>query len=134
MEAPIPVVITRSTWLRGDRRRSKLYNPELGKMCCVGFMCLAKGISKQKMDNIGGVHDLWNRQDLNSDLFWALYALNDVQAGQAPSEGHESINFEGSGSYRPLRSVKDVPMTDAVREAEIIRLAAPLGFAVTFED
>ena len=122
MDAPIPVVITRSTWLRGDRRRSKLYNPELGKMCCVGFMCLAKGITKEEMTNVSGVGSLVDSRGMSPGSFFALYAINDVRSG----------NFVPI--HQGLEDLSSTPITDTLREETIIRLALPLGFAVTFED
>ena len=125
MEAPIPVVITRSTWLRGDRRRSKLYNPELGKMCCVGFMCLAKGITKGEMIYVGGIGNLEDRRGMIPGNFFALYAINDTRSWDFLAPSNLSLGLE---------DLLSTPITDAIREETIIRLALPLGFAVTFED
>lgn len=46
------LTIDRTKWLRGEGSRpSKLLRPEDGKMCCVGFYCLANGIPEAKISN-----------------------------------------------------------------------------------
>jgi hypothetical protein len=44
------VVVDRKTWLRGESSKdSYLYRKSDGKMCCIGFVCLACGMDKKQI-------------------------------------------------------------------------------------
>ena len=45
------VVVKRSKWLRGNPVRSVLLN-ESGRMCCLGFACLAAGVPKTAIEEV----------------------------------------------------------------------------------
>lgn len=44
--------IKRSEWLHGiGPEKSRLYDPEQNKMCCLGFYCKARGYSLETLEN-----------------------------------------------------------------------------------
>lgn len=50
----IPVTILKRFWLRGgrnnkDKRRNSTLRNKDGEMCCLGFVCLAAGLSKKEI-------------------------------------------------------------------------------------
>lgn len=123
----ITVVISRKTWLRGEgHARSRLLRTNDGKKCCVGEMCLAAGIPAEYIKDVGEVESIDPiniRPPLHRFDFNALYNVNDTPVGE----------------LCPLRSGEPklpttLPMTEELREAEIIRLAAKRGFDVSFVD
>lgn len=45
----LKVVVDRRTWGRGDPSNSALLSSTTGKMCCLGFACLAAGLTKEQI-------------------------------------------------------------------------------------
>lgn len=129
-----PVTIPRSKWLRGEGSMdSFLLRGRDGKMCCVGFMCLARGVPVDVLVGEKTVRELgdWMCGDEGSDvLFHPLYSINDVEEGRslAAAAIDEILMAES------LMDIAKAPMTPALRESEIIRRAKDLGFDVTFVD
>ncbi len=68
MSNRLKVVVERSKWLRGEGwEKSKLLRSKDGKMCCLGFACLAMGATTVQISdmnsptmacNMGGVLEL----------------------------------------------------------------------------
>ena len=130
-EVPLtPVVIQRSKWLHGETAKdSYLIRTGDGKMCCVGFMCIARGIDRRQLEDINTVDAIPNYAAMvkmrhGCGGFGPLYAINDVPVGSTirPCESWH------------LGDLTTTPMTEARREQEIIERAKPLGVEVTFED
>ena len=138
----IKVVISRKHWLRGEED-SALRRSRDEKMCCVGFMCVAAGIDERKITDLGGVQsiDPSIRGKLPVDEpgpYFPLYAINDTYAGvtlrdRQEEEEEEEACFDKE-VITALEDIYDVPMTEELREAEIIKHARPLGFDVEFVD
>lgn len=130
VEAPrTPVVISRRRWLRGEgAATSMLLREDDGKMCCVGFMCKARGYTDSEIQNRGGVHSLADPTKMGvvaAQYGWLttyepLYRINDVPDGQ------RNRGIPGT--------LGRTPMTPELREREITERAKLLGFDVTFED
>lgn len=54
------LTIDRNMWLRGEGgERSKLLRPSDGKMCCLGFDALARGLSKDDIFDRSGPSAVW---------------------------------------------------------------------------
>jgi hypothetical protein len=55
----LKTTVKESDWGYGQGSdESRLYNPRTGKFCCVGFMCLAAGLTKEDISDIGAVATL----------------------------------------------------------------------------
>lgn len=106
--------IDRSRWLRGDGNGQLLRRRD-GKMCCLGFECLRRGVSP---DLIAGF-DMPRELDVDHKLLAGL--------------------IEGCGNdsriARDLAGVNDrTSLSEPEREAEIIAGFWELGVAVKFVD
>jgi len=63
--------INRADWMRGQGDSTgKLYVPEYGEMCCLGFFCKALGIPKAEMEDLAIPSELYH---LNKIPKWLLY-------------------------------------------------------------
>lgn len=81
--------IDRTRWLRGEGSDvSKLLRPSDGKMCCVGFFCLAQGLSEDTINDkptyyavIGSIENdpfvLTGDYIIDRQETWSMYHVND---------------------------------------------------------
>lgn len=109
------VVVKRSEWGRGTSpQNSRLFNPETGLMCCMGFACLAAGLTKEQ---------IYDRS--------AVCSLLGIPA--ALQEFHQKqemlVVYDDEGIY----VVNDLP-SYVNRENRLIELGKTCGIAFTFED
>lgn len=110
----IDVVVKRSQWLRGEGpSHSYLRRDTDGKMCCLGFACLA----------IGATPD-----DITS-----LRYPETVEGIQWPEQNMRDEDSTSSAMVRVNDSAR-ADVTEAVRERMIAELGADLGFNFTFVD
>jgi hypothetical protein len=61
------LTINRDKWLRGEPGESSLLRSRDGKMCCLGFYCLACGVSEDDITDISAPSDI--RSMLDSQLW-----------------------------------------------------------------
>jgi len=82
------IVITRKYW--GTR---SLLNGDTGKMCCLGFACVAYGISKKEMRGIGMPAQLPSKNCGRNKLpKWMLLTFVEMQASDADAGAAADIN------------------------------------------
>jgi hypothetical protein len=111
---PLTVVINRKKWFRGyGSEKSRLLQPrkEGGKMCCLGFDAIALGFTRQ-----------------------------DILGEQSPADVAEGVPGLSSLGYNTLTcesmmTVNDSQgMSDAEREATLIKLAKRIGRRFVFKN
>lgn len=123
----IDVVIDRSRWstyLSTDKD-SMLLNPETGKMCCMGFMCLAAGSPEEDLCNMLSplfLKEIPEQFLEKSGAVGSLMNANDLRGIVTPQGDWEDMLEQDP---------KGLPQED--REDMIIKIAATIGFRVTFE-
>lgn len=132
----IPVVIDRRRWLRGEGPdASRLLRKTDGKMCCLGFVCEAVGVSAERLVNRGtprvvvsGVDGLAVRGELIPDGLAQLLQHADAVADAM------RVNDYPAGMRRLWlrRDDPDPNAVDEAREAELTQLLASCGFALEF--
>lgn len=120
--------ISRKEWLRGGpSRESCLYRPEDGKMCCLGFLGRAHGLSNEDMEHRlypssvedyreSGPQKLFEHHEQRNN--WPLYP-------QKPEPWEETLGM-----------INDFPgVDDETREAWVKEgFRTLLGYDVTFVD
>ena len=63
------LTIDRAKWLRGeDSVDTYLLRQRDGKMCCLGFLCLAAGFSRRDITDVGEPSDIINPNDTSDYL------------------------------------------------------------------
>lgn len=116
-------VIQRSTWYRGQNALdSYLLIPKTGMMCCLGSIALQCGMTAQQI----------SRQRSPGAL-----AQNGVQPAAFAPLQTKGVCAESSNTRiaNQMTETNDNPdITDATREAELTRLAATIGWDLTFVD
>ena len=100
----LKVEIDRQKWLRGEgAKASYLLRPSDGKMCCIGFACLAAGCTPEQISNQQIVQStLTNLYDTPLDFrtntgdvsLESLYVVND-DLDLEPSEREERLKRLG---------------------------------------
>ncbi len=101
-------VVDRSRWGRGGGEgNGTLLNSVTGKMCCLGFACLAAGHSAEEIDD--------------------MRMPSDIEPPLLPRYGTSAIAL--------VAQINDFEGFDDVdREARIIEVLADIGIAVSFVD
>lgn len=121
------VIIDRTKWSRGNlaanallinrdaakAKSSEAPSPKVGHMCCLGFACLAKGVSKRRLSGVPFPSCLEMEVEGLSEKHHGFYQDTDF------AEGAASINDDGN-------------LTESERERELIELAAKNGFEFQF--
>lgn len=120
------VIVKRSGWLRGAYD-SMLLRPTDQKMCCLGFVCVAGGIPPDEIACNA------TPQQINRSL------LDDLKIGGMVAR----LVYKRGASYPWLDTtfasdaieINDKQaITDADREAQLIKLFGDNGIELTFED
>ena len=125
------VQIDRTLWLRGEKD-SSLFRPADGKSCCVGLVCVALGVPKEKMAHVGTIDDL-------------VVEFTDVpKEFVIENESHHECNCDNceEGDTRQytekhylsdMYSINDDLATDDThKETELVPLFAKVGLEVEF--
>ena len=61
-EPLLKVVVTRSNWLRGEGpRASCLLRPSDGRMCCLGFVAIARGLTHEELSRVDESSGMMNK-------------------------------------------------------------------------
>lgn len=119
-------IIDRSTWLRGslaypDKRynRSYLLRASDNRKCCLGFVCLQSGYTKNEIWNVRGPMTLqWH----NNKTFWNF----------AFPPG-ETIDTDAAIVINEIMDVNDDPkINDEQRESQLKELALKLDWELEF--
>lgn len=116
-------VISRATWWRGQTAMgSMLLRAKDGMMCCLGNIALQAGATQDQIRNIETPSAL-RRAGVVLDVFLPLLRLD-------PDEWctHSELG------NRMMAINDDSDITDAERETALTRLAAPIGWDLTFTD
>lgn len=115
------VTIDRNLWLRGEGDRGSCLLAPDGRMCCLGFACLAAGETKEA---IHGLPDLETLAGCLDDISPALHLLvRDEPAALVNSELGIDL----------MKTNDDPSLSPAARESEIVRLGLEAGINFTFE-
>lgn len=101
---PTTIYLDPSRWLRGlGEEKSRLWDDDRQKGCCIGLALLQLGIEKDRIGNertIRGVFEYYNRREVPDPLLWMyqsicetnkIYDTND-RIGIPPAERVEKIN------------------------------------------
>jgi hypothetical protein len=72
------LVIDRSKWLRGEGDKSALLRASDGKMCCLGFYCLAVGLTENQIRNKGFPQYLYDNPLEKTEGKWLVDGGMDV--------------------------------------------------------
>lgn len=107
----LKVTIDRSRWLRGEGpARSFLLREEDGKMCCLGFACIAAGCAPEELAGEKTPGELGNRNGLPGYF------------GMRPVYG-DAMELNDS-----------IVMAEDVREASLTKLLSRVGIELEFVD
>jgi hypothetical protein len=113
MSVPVTLEFTvdRTRWLRGEgSERSSLFRPEDGKMCCLGFACLAAGHTEEDIADVSSPNGI----AMKPPAFQCL------------------LPHHNSPEVGDVMEVNDGEDTDEGREAFITERLAKIGMRVTF--
>jgi hypothetical protein len=126
LSAAHPVlVIERDRWLRGDLRNSMLLRDADGKMCCLGFDCIRRGLRSDQIRNV------YTPEDLLVEEVVAPESLGDLIV----SDEERLYAYRHAGAVEELMEVNDNPqMNESEREQRITELFDVLGVVVEFVD
>lgn len=96
------LVIDRETWLRGEGSSNSFLRREGdGKQCCLGFYCLARGLSAEEItyhaapDNVG-IDDDWLQKKYAGGqrrVQEVLMSTNDMPLGSCPDGGPTRVQY-----------------------------------------
>ena len=111
------LIINREMWIRGPNQRSFLIREIDEKMCCLGFLGLACGISSKELEGRSRPADVNDR----SDDLWPLLAQPAIDGCRRDSELVDE-----------LINVNDGKFSEYNREAQITNLMEQLGVKVEF--
>lgn len=113
------VVINRKTWLRGEGIiPSRLLRSLDGKMCCVGFICLAEGAPEEAIKDKPALHNIDPK----------LFDFNTISRLQAI---HNTANNPYGLSVYSLNDNEN--FNDAEREKLLTAKLDACGYDITFE-
>lgn len=117
------LVIDRSKWARGGVNGDAMLLNSQGNMCCLGFACLAVGLS---------THDI-SGHGVPEDLAYSLTVDDDPGVGRIfLSEDHEDKWRDNVHVDKAVGINDNVEITDADREELLKPVLAQLGFDVEF--
>lgn len=121
------LVIDRSKWLRGKPGDGVLLRPEDGRMCCLGFLGRACGLTEGEINSQGCP------QDTESALWPAwLVAIGELEEDDNEEEGRE---FADTATALHLMTINDSDkVSDDARERAIAEELAQHGVEVEFVD
>ena len=119
----IKVTVKRSEWLRGEGAEASRLLRGDGKMCCLGFVCLALGATKEQILNKDSplqlqkntrfrVTNLLERRELHCELHWVHH--------DAVCDAMELNDYEHT--------------SDACKEGQLIPILAKVGIELEFVD
>lgn len=108
------VVVKRSKWLRGETFNSFLFRESDGKMCCLGFLGEACGLSPDDMKNRVTPNDL---STLSRKKFYNKFFL---------------VDYDLRCDIFDTNDIGTIP--DSIREKKLIKLFNCLGIKLSFED
>lgn len=121
------LVIDREQWYRGRAKGSLLRRVD-GKMCCLGFDCLRRGLTAEEITCIGTPEELSYRPDLAVKLVGLVDVVTDVFS----DEGERSLFSDNEVTLDLVNTNDDPGLAEEEREATIIQLFAEIGVAVEF--
>lgn len=131
MSENIPLVVNRRKWARGHRSVLATRN---GRMCIMGHMAVAAGIP---MDYLVGEPQLGiaaRRMDsdgkLTRDMLKVLGGILFRSVHRNPDMGQVWANVNKTSALASANDAHNVPLRS--REARLIRLAATVGFDLSF--
>jgi hypothetical protein len=121
------LVIDRKTWLRGDPA-SYLLREQDGKMCCLGFLSLQCGVTKEKMMGLATVAV---GADANAEFRQgALASLAQVNKyARDPDAPYKNTDIADA----LMEANDDTLLSDAQREESLVELFKKIGVDVEFE-
>ncbi len=123
----LKVVVDRKLWQRGSMFGSTLLNSKTGLMCCVGFACLAAGLTKGQIKGHTTIAWLVNNTlglDLPESL--RLFLLKSKGRGACKDSSQALQIYQANDS-------EDLPADDPEREETIHDIGLKLGVEFTFK-
>lgn len=139
MAEVLEVVVNRPQWHRGqggsgygegDNSPSALLIPGTGKMCCLGFACIAAGLTPDQIRGKGypyNIEQMTTRARPSEDPKILPPSLQPLVAYEP--DGYVMNSDTGS---RLAKTNDDESITDVQREERIIALGAGVGLKFTF--
>ena len=109
--------------MRGTENGGLLYRPSDGWSCATGFACLAAGVGEGTLRNVQAVDHLPPKVLRRTPALARLVAWNGPEGELAGATGLAGELY---------RTNDDAGITDAWREAELIRLGRDAGFRFEF--
>ena len=117
--------VNRKTWIRGDNLNSYLLRSDDNKMCCLGFFCLASGLTEDQIRNITEPNALF-QHELNklpehfSDInyYESVVEINDLPE-------NKFSQYFGEPFFHPLA-------IEPKREQALTEQFALLGIKINF--
>lgn len=114
------VVINRKTWLRGEGTSpSRLLRSSDGKMCCVGFICLAEGVPEEAIKDKAALHNI-DLELFDFDENVRLQAIHNTTCASGYEPGVYILN---DNSF----------INSAEREKALTVKLGACGYDITFE-
>lgn len=124
MESPLKVVVDRAKWLHGEGpSMSMLHRAHDGKMCCLGFACLAAGVTKEQMQTYTDPADLMRRFHDNLQPLPALEGL---------IRREKNVPYPNTTASILMEDNDKEGIKDNLREKRIIEKGAKAGIAFEF--
>lgn len=122
------VIVERSKWLRGEGSGvSQLLRERDGKLCCVGFACLAAGFSLDQIRSRVTVSDLLNVEETGPPSTLAAMVIGEGEPEEDP--------FCDTGAAEELYGANDDPAIWAsARETKVAELGQKVGLEFEFVD
>ncbi len=121
----VKVIVDRQNWYRGyDHGCSRLLITQLeeavGKMCCLGFVCLAMGCTKEDIENMPSPHGL------------SRPAIEKISNLVIPNK-HRSGGYENNEEVNEMIDVNDdSDINDTEREGKLINIGKRIGLDMSF--
>ena len=115
----LKVTVDRRTWYRGKTEGSALLRPD-GQKCCMGFACLAAGLSKIDISDVLTVDTIGRSYECQG-------AGLDFPTSLQPF-------LDSSLSTHVYQDNDDDELSDDERESNLTKDGAQLGIAFTFKN
>ena len=125
MSERLKVVVERSKWLRGEGwEKSKLLRSTDGKMCCLGFACLAMGATEEQINNMNSPTMVCN---MGGGLELPMLTMVDTD-----HLGRRLIHKDPVSEAMMINDERI--LSESAREARLTQLLAKVGIDLEFVD
>lgn len=132
MTERLKLIIDRARWLRGEGSDASYLLRGLDRrMCCLGFLCRARGFTEGDLLEQREPNDLVNVEGLEDEQLDGLVAIHHHQ--EDAEDPYDETDYTDEAVVGQLIVVNDdEKLTEEVREIEVKTLMATIGVDVEF--